>query len=170
MRAQVVIPAPAQLLTHNAERRMHHMQRASVVRLWRKSAMVWAQVTRMQKFQSAEVWFLIEQAKGRLADPVSHSPCGKAIIDGLVDAKILKDDTGEYVTKVTYLPVIRGEKDQITVGLIGEPRDENEPLPSATDQLSNLRSRRAEAIRREQRNCSHPMAPTGICLGCGAPC
>lgn len=169
MIAEVVIPAPAKLLTHNAERSLHHMERASIVKLWRKSAKVWAQVTRTPKFKSVEVSFLIEQAKGKLADNGAHIPVTKAIVDGLVDARIIKDDTGEYVTRITYLPVIRGEKDQVTVVLEGEERlDEHEVTGSGV--LHDYQVKRQASITRHQKNCPHLKHPTGICLDCGARC
>lgn len=39
---------------------------------------------------------------GTLPDPDAIAPAVKAIIDGIVDARILPDDKGEYVTMVGY--------------------------------------------------------------------
>ncbi len=48
------------------------------------------------------------QSKGVLADTAAHNPAVKAAIDGLVDAKIIENDTSEYVRAITFMPVKRG--------------------------------------------------------------
>jgi hypothetical protein len=170
VKAKLVIPAPAILLTHNKERALHHMERARIVKLWRRSAKVWAQVCKTPRFASAEVAVLIEQAKGKLADPGAHAPVIKACIDGLVDANVLLDDTGEYVTAVKYLPVVKGPKDQVTIGLIGELRGPDPAKVTGAEVLEEYRRKRAASVARQQKNCAHLKKPTGVCLDCGATC
>jgi hypothetical protein len=43
----------------------------------------------------------------------------KAAIDGLVDAGIVPDDSGEYVRMITFMPAVRGD-DQLTLIIEGE--------------------------------------------------
>jgi len=169
MRAKLVIPAPDILLTHNRERTLHHMERARIVSQWIRSAKVWAGVAKSPRFASAEVVVLIDQAKGRLADPGAHAPVAKACVDGLVDAKVLVNDTGEYVTSIKYLPVKRGPKDQVTIGLSGEPRVPEAEVTGG-EILAEYRRRKQAAVARQQTNCAHLKKPTGVCLDCGAKC
>jgi hypothetical protein len=41
------------------------------------------------------------------------------VIDGLVDARVLRGDTGEYVLGLTGLPPERGPADGLRVRLVG---------------------------------------------------
>jgi hypothetical protein len=59
------------------------------------------------------------QAKGRLQDTAACNPSVKAAIDGLVDASVVPDDTGEFVRQITFLPCVRGE-DMLTLIIQGE--------------------------------------------------
>lgn len=42
-----------------------------------------------------------------LQDAANCYPSAKAMIDGIVDAKILPDDTGEYVKEILFLAPVR---------------------------------------------------------------
>jgi len=55
-----------------------------------------------------------------LLDTGSNLPTVKAIIDGLVDAGVLKDDTGTYVRSLTFLAPVaipRSEEESTTLVL-----------------------------------------------------
>ena len=69
--------------------------------------MAWINVT-VQPFQK----------RGRLQDTAACNPAAKAAIDGLVDAGIVPDDSGDYVRQITFLPCVRGE-DQLTIIIQG---------------------------------------------------
>lgn len=79
----------------------------------------WAQQTR----ESRRVWWALAKqakvpalAKARIEivplhknlkapqDPAACAPAAKAAIDGLVDAGVLPDDTGEYVASIEFFP------------------------------------------------------------------
>jgi len=60
------------------------------------------------------------QKRGRLQDTAACNPSVKAAIDGLVDAGIIPDDSGEFVRMITFLPCVRGD-DQLTLIIEGEP-------------------------------------------------
>jgi hypothetical protein len=47
------------------------------------------------------------QCRGNLADPGNHYPPAKAVVDGLRDAGVLDDDTGEYVAEVKMLAPVK---------------------------------------------------------------
>ena len=59
------------------------------------------------------------QKSGILADTAAHNPAVKAAIDGLVDAKIVENDTAEYVRSITFLPVRKG-RDGLVLTVEGE--------------------------------------------------
>lgn len=172
MQATLVILAPAKLLTHNAERRMHHMERHAIVKQWRRAAKVWANVSRTPRFQEVEIVVQVEQAKGTLGDPQAHTPVIKACVDGLVDAHVLIDDTGEYVKGITNLPVKRGSEDKVTLELHGTLREGATAEVTGAQVMSDYRARRKAAIQRQQKNCPHPTThrALSVCTDCGATC
>lgn len=109
-------------LTTNAERAGNRWARASSVREWREAfasiakeegipAMAWINVT-VQPFQK----------RGPLQDTAACNPAAKAAIDGLVDAGVVPDDTGDYVRQITFLPCVRGD-DQLTIIIQGVRED-----------------------------------------------
>jgi hypothetical protein len=59
------------------------------------------------------------QKGGILADTAAHNPAVKAAIDGLVDAKIVENDTAEFVRSITFLPVRKG-RDGLVLTIEGE--------------------------------------------------
>ncbi len=115
----LMIPAPARLLTTNAERRLHWSERAEVVRSWRVAAQVYARQARVPALRWAEVEFAIAK-RGRAADAGAHHPVTKAVLGGLVDAGVLADDDPAHVVQIVELPPVRGEADAVTVTLRGE--------------------------------------------------
>lgn len=166
MKATIAIPAPAKLLTLNRERTLHFMERANIVKEWRKTVFVLAKYSKLPKFENIEVVARIEQAKGKLADTGAHAPVLKACIDGLVDAGVILDDSGEYVRAIAEMPPRRG-LDTVTLELFGPLRAETIPL---THDLMAYRQERETRIARQQRNCVHIKKIVGRCVECGAAC
>ena len=91
-----------QLWTVNAERNRHWAWRSTRAKQWRTDAFYTARAARIPPMDACTIVVRVEQAKGRLADPEAHSPPFKACLDGIVDAGVLPDDTGEYVREVTF--------------------------------------------------------------------
>lgn len=120
------IPAPAKLLSLNAERRMHWARRAEIVREWRAAAKLYARHERIPAFAWAEFEFEVWQSRGVAADCDSFRPCTKAIEDGLVDAGVLPDDSGEYLRGVINRPPRRAQSDCVRVTIRGELTETNE--------------------------------------------
>src|SRR5688500_5504221 len=84
--------------------RMHHMKRARITREWRSAAHVWTLdaishlgLKRPQPPSRIRVVFGVKDPNRR-RDPHNMAPTVKAIVDGLVDARLWPDDTPEYVT------------------------------------------------------------------------
>lgn len=115
-----ILSFPKKPLNTNAERRGNRFGRADHVKEWRGAFYWLAKKEKIPRMKWINVTAQPFQARGRLADTAACNPSVKAAIDGLVDAGIVPDDTGEYVRKITFLPVQRGA-DQLTLIIQGEP-------------------------------------------------
>ena len=102
------VVAPARMLTINAERSMHWATRAGIVRAWRQAGWAEALHAHLPRLQAAEIDAYPSQ-KGVLADAGAHSPVVKALVDGLVDAKVLPDDSPAYLRALRIHPPTRGK-------------------------------------------------------------
>jgi crossover junction endodeoxyribonuclease RusA len=106
------------LLTANAQRRLHFQQVASIVRDTRESSYILAKQAKIPHCLKVRIAIFPGQAKGRLADPMNHSPSAKAVIDGLVDAKVIPDDSGLYVERICMYAPERTKVDQLRVVIV----------------------------------------------------
>lgn len=106
-------------MTTNAERAGNRWGRAEHVKEWREA---YAWLARRQNIPRME-WINVTaqpfQKRGRLQDTAACNPSVKAAIDGLVDARIVPDDTGEFVREIRFLPCRRGD-DALTLIIEGE--------------------------------------------------
>ncbi|HVX20906.1 MAG TPA: hypothetical protein VHB02_06145 [Acidimicrobiales bacterium] len=118
----LVIHAPARLLTVNAERTLHYRTRARIVKEWRWAAKVEAKTQKLPRFAWCDIAVSIVQQRGPLADPGAHYPVVKAVVDGLVDAGVLLGDTGQYVRLITQSAPIKGPWNLVGLMLTGERR------------------------------------------------
>jgi len=105
---------PCAMWTVNKERTMHHHARAKLVKPAREmSKLLTLQAMRQRVIQPYSVpvhveFFPTQPKAGSLADTASHlGPC-KAVLDGVVDAKLLIDDTPQYVMSQRFWPPIKG--------------------------------------------------------------
>lgn len=90
----LTIPAPCQFI--NSNQRLHRMAQAKLTKTWRQASAAAAQG--LEPFSppvhiTAHIW---KPRAGRY-DPNNLAPTTKAIVDGLVDAGLLADDSVEYV-------------------------------------------------------------------------
>lgn len=106
-------------LTTNAERRGNRWGRAEHVKEWRDAFAWLARKERVPPMRWISVVAQPAQKRGRLQDTAACNPSVKAAIDGLVDAGVVPDDTGERVREITFLPCLRGE-DALTLIIKGE--------------------------------------------------
>ncbi len=104
----ITVAAPARMLTINAERSMHWAARAGIVKLWRQAGWAEALHGKLPRLQAAEIDAYPSQ-KGVLADAGAHSPVVKALVDGLVDAHVLPDDSPTYLRALRIHPPTRGK-------------------------------------------------------------
>jgi len=96
-------------LTVNMERKGNRFQRAAHVKEWRETFHWIAKKEKVPKMNWIQVTVQPFQKAGRLQDVAACLPSVKAAIDGIVDAGVLPDDSGEFVRMVTFLPCIRGD-------------------------------------------------------------
>ena len=111
------IPAPMGLtksggrtaLWLNANDRGSWRRRHQLTKVWRTLARTAAVNACIPPLDRVHVTATIHKTRGGRWDPANLYPTVKAVIDGLVDARVLEDDSHEYVTG----PDMRA----------GEPRD-----------------------------------------------
>lgn len=95
--------------TLNNERKLHHMQRAKLVKEWRGAFCDLAQEFMLPYMTSVEVIAQPYVLNGRYRQDVGGCfPAAKAAIDGLVDAGVLIDDNANVVKRLTFLAPLMG--------------------------------------------------------------
>lgn len=90
----ITIPAPCQYI--NSNQRLHRMAQAKLTKTWRQASAIAARdigPLTPPVHITAHIW---KPRAGRY-DPNNLAPTTKAIVDGLVDAGLLADDSVEYV-------------------------------------------------------------------------
>ena len=115
----LLIPAPAQLLTTNIERNLHHHTRAEIVKLWRHAAATYARNLHLGTMGVVTVEAHVSRkvTKGRTPDADAFAPTIKACLDGIVDAGVLVDDGPKYVRAITYHACTPAERDEVRLVL-----------------------------------------------------
>ncbi|MCJ7725659.1 MAG: hypothetical protein MUP76_04640 [Acidimicrobiia bacterium] len=111
---------PGELWTINRERNLHHHARAKLVEPMREAAKLLCQnkmrANKVAPFTTlVEVTFRPVQKPGVLADTANHLPPCKAVLDGLVDAKLIEDDTPRYVGAQVFVPPTKSKNTGIWV-------------------------------------------------------
>lgn len=94
---ELTFPAPCPPWSINQERTKHWSWRAKRVRWWRDTAMVAAKAAQVQPLGPTTVRCTLPFPRNARRDPANFLPPVKAIIDGLVDAGVWPDDTGDWV-------------------------------------------------------------------------
>lgn len=117
-----ILSVSGKILTTNAERAGNRWARAGFVSDWRKAFAEAAREEGVPPMQWINVTVQPFQKRGPLQDTAACNPAAKAAIDGLVDAGVVPDDTGEYVRQITFLPCVRGDN-QLTIIIQGVRED-----------------------------------------------
>lgn len=94
----LAIPAPESFITAN--QRLHWAVRSVLVRKWREQTAWAAKSARIPAFtEPVRITATVhrDHNRGRF-DATNWAPTAKACVDGLVDAKVLVDDSNRYVT------------------------------------------------------------------------
>jgi crossover junction endodeoxyribonuclease RusA len=103
--------------TTNAERRLHWSKRASLVRALRESAFYAGRAKAVSFERPVDVVVRPTQTSRVVADADAYHPAVKAVLDGLVDAKVIENDSPEFVKSVKYLHPEIGKIPGITIWL-----------------------------------------------------
>ena len=103
----------ARPMTANKYRTLHHQVRLRYDREWREAFFALALEAKVPPLEAIRVTAQQTQAKGKLPDPMSCTAAVKAGVDGLVDAGVIPDDTGEYLRSVVFVPAVREDKDSL---------------------------------------------------------
>lgn len=95
----------------NMNQRMHWAQKAKITKAIRHEAMIRCRATRIRKANHITVQLHYQPRDNRRRDPSNLMPTQKALVDGIVDAGIVPDDTPQYVTETipTIQPAIKGQ-------------------------------------------------------------
>ena len=104
-------------MTLNVERSLHHMARAKKVKEIREYG-CWLAKQQEIPFLRAVHVEVEPKLKGRLQDADACHPTVKALIDGLVDAGVLKDDSPDIVLSVKYVAPVKASVDHVILRLI----------------------------------------------------
>jgi crossover junction endodeoxyribonuclease RusA len=96
-------------LTENKDNNLHFRTRAKLRLQYRNDACWLAQDAGIPPLGAVHITARAVYLKGALTDPGACAPTVKGCIDGLVDARVMSDDTGEFVHSITYLPAVKGD-------------------------------------------------------------
>lgn len=99
-------------MTMNEYRRLHHHPRADYDREVRTYFGWVARAARIGRLQAVIVTAVpVVRAGTSLPDVAACYPAVKAAVDGLVDAKVIPDDTPRYVHALTFIAPEHGPQD-----------------------------------------------------------
>lgn len=104
--------------TTNAERAGNRWERAKLTKEWREAFAWLAKSEEIPEMRWIVVTVEPHQKGGRLQDVGACNPAVKAAIDGLVDAKVLPDDSSEFVRSLIFMPPKKG-KDSLVIYIRG---------------------------------------------------
>lgn len=112
--------------TENAERRLHYMQRAQLVKSWRKAFCLLALEAKLPKLlTNVEIVVTPYLANRRgIQDAGAAFPAAKAAIDGLVDAHVLADDNPTIVKFVGFWAPIIGQGNALELRVSADVQDD----------------------------------------------
>lgn len=101
--------------TMNVHRTLHFRARAEDDKSWREVFAWLAKVEKVPQLQRIEVVAMPLHANNRRQDVAACAPAVKAAVDGLVDARVIPDDTDAHLASVTFLPAVVGDDDGLVL-------------------------------------------------------
>ena len=87
-----------------ANHRHHWAKKAKITKAIRHEAFIRAKAARLPRVKHAQIRLFYQPADNRRRDPSNLMPTQKALVDGLVDAGLVPDDTPEFITE--HMPKI----------------------------------------------------------------
>lgn len=125
---------PPDLPLLNANDRIHYRSRSNITAELRKAGKKAAEAAGSMPFGRVRIRCIFRAANNRKRDVSNLYPSFKSVLDGIVDAKLIKDDNDKYVTEFC---ILRGEnlpkRSQLIIQLIEVPDDD-----SGTGQAAQL--------------------------------
>jgi len=91
---QLTVPAPCEWI--NSNHRTHRMEVAKRTRLWRDATYA-AALDQAVFYVPVRITATVHKTRNGVWDAGNLYPTAKAIVDGLVDAGVLRDDSNRYV-------------------------------------------------------------------------
>ena len=95
---------PERPWTTNAERKGNRWDRANETRHWRTAFYALALKEKIPPMSWVSITVEPHQKGGRSQDVGACHPSVKAAIDGIVDAKVIEDDSPKFLRSLIYLP------------------------------------------------------------------
>ncbi len=123
MNEDFAVFVPGTMWTTNKERTMHFHQRAQLVKPLREAAeLITLNAMRANGVGPFTVpvhveFFPTQRKAGTLADTANHLPPCKAVLDGVVDAGLLIDDTPVFVLSQRFWPPVK-DRSETGVGIL----------------------------------------------------
>lgn len=111
MPRQFIVPLSFDKPPLNLNQRMHWTQRAKITKAVRHEVMVRCRAARIPKAKHVTVQLVYRPRDRRRRDASNLTATHKPIMDGIVDAGIIPDDTPAYVTEhmPRIEPPVKGE-------------------------------------------------------------
>jgi crossover junction endodeoxyribonuclease RusA len=99
----------------NEYRTLHFRARASYDKEWRQAFLAVTKRARVPKMPGGIIVSVVQTCRRGtpLPDPLAEAPTVKAAIDGIVDAGVIPDDTGEWVRSIAFVPAIHSDRDRL---------------------------------------------------------
>ena len=95
----------------NMNQRLHWAKKAKITKAIRTEAFIRCRAARIPRTKHLTVQLHYQPRDNRRRDPSNLMPTQKALVDGMVDAGVVPDDTPQYVTETipTIHPAVKGE-------------------------------------------------------------
>ena len=102
-------------LAFNVTSKSSHWQASKEIAQWRQDAAWTVKAKRLKPLEGPVSIHVYPQTSGRLTDCASCVLAVKGIVDGLVDAKLLVDDSPKYVSALTFHAPQKAKRDSLTI-------------------------------------------------------
>jgi hypothetical protein len=101
----------------NEYRTLHFRVRADYDKEWRQAFWALAKRARVPAMPAGIIVSVVQTCRRGtpLPDPLAEAPTVKAAIDGIVDAGVIPDDTGEYVRSIAFVPAVHSDRDRLVL-------------------------------------------------------
>lgn len=113
---------PGRPLTKNKLRQMNHYEQAAAIKVWRLGAWAAAKQAKIPPLGRISISAFSCLKGQRKRDLAAELPTLHACVDGLVDAKVIPDDSGEHWVGLSmYCPEYGCERDEFAITIWETP-------------------------------------------------